>query len=219
MTIATHEPFAPFASEPTGRFDLLTQPTGWPTAIRGTLAIVFGIIALASPTSAALALAIVFGVWAFVDGIFAFVVAARRGREGQRWGWFLFEGLVSIAAGIVAFVYPGVTILVLTILVIARAIVLGLVTVTAAFTSRETAHRWLYAITGVVSTLFGILLMVELFRSPVIGVLAVVWAIGVYAIIIGAMMLGLGLYIHFHGERHRAPGETWTTRPMTPAHG
>lgn len=219
MTTATPEPFSPFASAPTGRFDLLTQPTGWPTAIRGALAIVFGIIALASPTSAALALAIVFGVWAFVDGIFAFVVAARRGREGQRWGWFLFEGLVSIAAGIIAFVYPGVTILVLTILVIARAILLGLVTVTAAFTSRETPHRWLYATTGAVSMLFGILLLVELFRSPIVGVLAVVWAIGVYAIIIGAMMLGLGLYVHFRGERHRAPGETWTTRPMTPAHG
>jgi uncharacterized membrane protein HdeD (DUF308 family) len=198
------------------KLDLMTQPTGWPTAVRGLLAVIFGIIALANPQGAALALVVIFAAWAFVDGGFAFVVAARRGREGLRWGWFVFEGLVSIAAGVVALVSPRLTILALTILIALRAIVLGVIAITAAFSSKETQHRWLYGLTGVVSVLFGIMLLSE----PFFGALAVIWAIGVYAIIFGVMMLTLGLQVHFRGERRGRPSErAWGARTPTPVHG
>lgn len=207
------------APENTGRLDMLTQPTGWPTAIRGLLAILFGVIALASPQAAAIGIVVVFAAWAFADGVFAFFVAARRGREGMRWGWFVFEALVSIAAGIIALAVPRLTILVLTLLVALRAIILGVITVSAAFTSRETPHRWLYGVTGVVSALFGVLLLSE----PFVGALAILWAIGVYAIIFGAMMVAVGLRVHFRGEGREpldvSSREGWTARPPKPVHG
>jgi uncharacterized membrane protein HdeD (DUF308 family) len=208
------------AAENTPRLDMLTQPTGWPMAVRGLLAILFGVIALANPQAAAFGLVVVFAAWAFVDGAFAFFVAARRGREGMRWGWFVFEGLVSVAAGIVALAAPRLTILALTFLVALRAIILGVITASAAITSRETPHRWLYGLTGVVSALFGILLLSE----PFVGALAILWAIGVYAIIFGVMMVAVGLRVHFRGEgrepsRDVSSREGWTARPPTPVHG
>jgi uncharacterized membrane protein HdeD (DUF308 family) len=217
MTTTTREPIL---VEPLSGTDSLTHSTGWPTVIRGLLAILFGVIALARPQATALALVILFAVWAFVDGGFAFYVAAQRGRLGMRWGWFLFEGIVSIAAGVLALSYPGVTVVVLTILVAARAIMLGVIMLTSAFTSKESPHRWLYALTGVVSALFGFMLLVH----PMVGALALVWTIGIYAIIFGVAMLALGFQVHRHHRREmpREPesrGEAWGPPKPTPAPG
>jgi uncharacterized membrane protein HdeD (DUF308 family) len=144
MTASIREPLV---VERMSESDPLTHSTGWPTIVRGLLAILFGVIALARPQATALALVIVFAVWAFVDGGFALYTATQRGRLGMRWGWFLFEGLVSIGAGIVALSVPGFTILVLTIVVAARAIVMGAIMLTTAFTSKgsppsSSASRW-----------------------------------------------------------------------------
>jgi uncharacterized membrane protein HdeD (DUF308 family) len=173
----------------------------WSIALRGVLAILFGIIALARPRSTALALVIVFAVWVFFDAICDFVAAARRGRAGMRWGWFLFEGIVSLAAGVVALTYPGITILVLTIIVAVRAIVLGILELGAAIAGTGAPSRWLAAITGVVSLLFGFLLLWQ----PLIGAMALVWSRGAYAIIVGVMTLAHGWHAHSAGEEEIPP--------------
>lgn len=217
MTTATQEPT--FMAPMTER-DPLTQSTAWPTALRGLLAILFGIVALASPGATALALVIVFAIWAFIDAGFAFYVAVRRGREGLRWGWFVFEGMVSVAAGVLALAYAGVTILVLTILVAARAIVLGIITLAGTFTSTESPHRWLYGLTGALSVLFGVLLLFH----PLVGALALIWMIGIYAIIFGVTMLALGFQVyrhrrHEHLQQPGSRGEPWGPQMPTPARG
>jgi uncharacterized membrane protein HdeD (DUF308 family) len=168
----------------------------WSIALRGVLAILFGVIALARPRSTALALVILFAMWVFIDAICAFVAAARRGRAGMRWGWFLFEGIVSLAAGVVALTYPGITVLVLTIVVAVRAIVLGVLGLGAAIAGTGAPSRWLQAITGVVSLAFGFLLLWQ----PLIGALALVWSLGAYAIIVGIMTLAYGWHAHATGE-------------------
>lgn len=208
---AAREPLAErlAAAEP------MTRSAGWPTALRGLLAIAFGVIALANPRATALALVIVFAVWAFVDSGFAFYIAVRRGREGQRWGWFVFEGMVSIAAGVLALSYPGLSILVLTIVVAARAMVLGIVTLVAACTSKESPHRWLYGLTGVVSVLFGVLLL----WHPLIGALALIWTVGIYAIIFGVTLLALGIQVLMHRRREEPREPGWGPRMPTPAQG
>jgi uncharacterized membrane protein HdeD (DUF308 family) len=205
-----------------GPHDALTQSGGWPTAIRGLLAIVFGVIALTSPGSTALAFVILFALWAFIDGGMAFVVAARRGREGLRWGWFVFEGIVSIAAGVLALAYPHLTVLALTIIVAARAIVLGAIEIYGAIASREAPHRWLYGLTGVVSVLFGAMLL----WHPLVGALALIWTIGMYAIVAGVMLLALGIQVGWrehreHTERaeHGPRGEPWGQQTPNPAQG
>lgn len=217
MTASVREPLV---VERLSESDPLTHSTGWPTIVRGLLAILFGVIALARPQATALALVIVFAIWAFVDGAFALYTATQRGRLGMRWGWFLFEGLVSIGAGIVALSVPGFTILVLTIVVAARAIVMGAIMLTTAFTSKGSPHRWLYGLTGVVSGLFGFLLLLH----PVVGAIALVWTIGIYAIVFGITMDALGIQVHRQHRREmpREPesrGEAWRAPTPTPTPG
>jgi uncharacterized membrane protein HdeD (DUF308 family) len=164
----------------------------WAIALRGLLAILFGVIALTNPSAAAIALVIVFAIWALSDAAFAIAVAAQRGRAGQPWGWFAFEGIASIAAAVFALVYPSATILVLTIVVAVRALVLGVLTIGGALAWKDAPWRWMLAVTGVVSVLFGLLLLWQ----PLVGAIALVWTIGVYAIVLGFLMLALAIHVH-----------------------
>jgi uncharacterized membrane protein HdeD (DUF308 family) len=205
---------------PFDRSDPMTPSSGWPTAVRGLLAIVFGIIALTSPRATALAFVILFAIWAFADAVFAFVTAARRGRAGERWGWFVFEGIVSAAAGVLALAFPGLTILALTILVAVRAIVLGIASLAAVIGLRGAPHRWLYGLTGIVSVLFGILIALH----PMVGALALIWTIGMYAVIIGVMTIALGIHAHMRRKRESREEEEpsaqrWRQAPPAPAQG
>jgi len=162
---------------------------GWGMAVRGILAVIFGVIAIRNPNAAASAFVIVFAIYAFADGILEFFLAGQLGRAGQRWGWYVFEGIASVALGIVALVYPGVTLLALVFLVGLRAMMLGTFEIAAAFSWNEFDSRWLLGITGVLSIILGILLI----ASPTAGGLALLWTIGVYAVIFGAMLFALGL--------------------------
>ena len=164
---------------------------GWPLALRGVLAVLFGIIALRRPDAAAGAFVIVFAIFAFADGLLDFLVASRLGRIGLRSGWYLFEGIASIALGVVALAYPRVTLLALVLLVGIRAVMLGILELGSAFSWKELDSRWLLGLTGVVSIIFGIVL----FASPIAGGLALVWTIGVYAIVFGIMMFAFGARI------------------------
>jgi uncharacterized membrane protein HdeD (DUF308 family) len=170
-------------------FESVTRKSGWAVVLRGVLAVIFGIIALRSPTVVAGAFVIVFAIYAFADGILDFVFAGQLGRAGQRWGWYVFEGLVSIALGVIALAYPAITLLALVLLIGIRAIVLGVVELIAAFSSEGADHRWMMGITGVLSIMLGILLL----GAPATGGLALLWMIGVYAIIFGIMLFALGL--------------------------
>jgi uncharacterized membrane protein HdeD (DUF308 family) len=200
--IESHAPLEPAPSEK-------TSSTGWMIATRGLLAILFGVITLVNPRAAAIAFVAIFAAWAFIDAAFAFVVAARRGRWGLRWGWFLFEGLVSVAAGVIAITYPRVTLIALVFIVALRAMILGVLELGGAFSWKgvDRGERWLYGVAGVVSLLFGILLIAE----PFVGALALLWTIGIYAIIFGVTTLIAGL-------RHHQPEPTFLPhRPHAPA--
>jgi hypothetical protein len=83
----------------------------WAVALRGVLAIIFGMIAFLMPAVTMLSLVLVFGVYAVVDGVLAIVSAVRSARRHERWGFLVLEGIVDIAAGVVSFLWPGLTIL------------------------------------------------------------------------------------------------------------
>jgi uncharacterized membrane protein HdeD (DUF308 family) len=172
-------------------------------ALRGVLAVVFGIIALRSPGIAAAAFVIVFAVWAFADGVLDLAMAARFGRAGLSWGWYALMGIVSIGLGVLALAYPRITLLALVLLVAIRAIVVGIFELVAAF-SWEVESRWLLGLTGLLSIVFGVLI----FGSPAIGTLALIWTIGVYAIIIGVGLFVQGVKaIRFEHRETRFPGQ------------
>jgi uncharacterized membrane protein HdeD (DUF308 family) len=172
---------------------------GWAMALRGIIAVVFGVIAIRNPSVAAGAFVIVFAIYALADGLFDLFVAAQLGRAGQRWGWQLFEGIATIALGVIALAYPGITLLALVLLVAIRAITLGIFELVGAFSWEGLDSRWLLGMTGVLSIVLGVLLL----ASPAAGGLALLWTIGVYAIIYGVMFFALSIRI-LSTERHEA---------------
>lgn len=149
--------------------------------LRGILAIIFGIIAILFPGIALFALIIVFGAYAFLDGILAIVVAIQERHVLPRWGWLLVEGIAGIALGIVAFVWPGETALILLYIVAAWAIVTGILEIGAAFTVRD----WLIGLAGILSLAFGVLLIAR----PGAGLLSILWLLGIYALIFGVLLI------------------------------
>jgi len=127
------------------------------------------------------------GVFAIIFGLIVAVFTAIQERGSlSRWGWVLFEGILSIIAGIVAFVYPGLTALVLLYLVAIWAIVTGILELVAAFAIRGFAAReWALGLAGIISIIFGILLFV----FPRAGLLSILWLVGIYGLVFGILFI------------------------------
>ncbi|SEG62536.1 Uncharacterized membrane protein HdeD, DUF308 family [Thermomonospora echinospora] len=177
-------------------------------AVRGVVAILFGLAAWVWPGITLLALVLLFGAYALVDGIFA-LVAAFRGRPGGSRTWLAVTGAVGVAAGVLAFLWPGVTALVLLMLIAAWAVVTGVFEIVAAMAlRREIEGEWWYAAGGAISVLLGFLL----FIWPVSGALAVVWLIGLFSILFGAALVTLSLRLRQQATAAR-PGGTAAARP------
>jgi uncharacterized membrane protein HdeD (DUF308 family) len=158
----------------------------WAMALRGILAILFGIVALIFTGQTLLVLVYVFGAFALLTGLTEIVTAVRAGEAHMRWGWLAFAGIVAVAAGIISFVWPGITALALLFVIAAWALITGVAEILFALSWPDTlAHPWLAALSGALSVVFGILLVVW----PRSGVLALTWLVGIYAIIYGANQL------------------------------
>jgi len=170
----------------------------WALALRGIAAIVFGILALVLPGVTLAVLVLLFGAYALVEGVFN-VVAAIRGRgDGSSWWALVLEGSVSIAAGIVAILVPGLTALALLYMIAAWAVVTGVLEIVAAVRLRRqiTGELWL-ALNGVLSIVFGVLT----FLVPGAGALSLAWLIGAYAVLFGLLLLGLAFRLRGRGAK------------------
>jgi uncharacterized membrane protein HdeD (DUF308 family) len=169
-------------------FNLMTQ-NWWAIALRGLVAVLFGIAAFVWPGITLWALVAIFGAYALVDGIFAVIEAFRRDVVGERWWALLFEGFVGIAIGILTFAWPRLTAMGLLYLIAFWAIVTGVFEVITAIRLRhEIRGEWMMALIGILSVAFGFLLV----AFPLTGALSVVLIIGSYAVAIGALMIALG---------------------------
>ena len=185
--------------------DALTQ-RWWVVALRGVAAVIFGILALVWPGITLGALVLLFGAYALVDGVCALWTAATGGpaASGRR-PWLVLEGVAGVAAGIVTFVWPGITALALLAVIAAWALVTGVLEIVAAIRlRREIEGEWLMVLSGVLSVVFGILL----FINPAAGALAVTWLIGAYAIVFGAVLLGLAMRLYRLRQREHQPQGT-----------
>jgi len=165
----------------------------WSLVLRGIAAIAFGILAFVWPAITLTALVFLWGAYALVDGVFAIVAGVKTYGENRRWWVLLLEGILGVLAGIVAFALPGITALLLLMLIAAWAIVTGVFEIAAAIQLRkEIKGEWLLALAGIASILFGVVL----FLNPGPGALALVWLIGSYAILFGILLIALGLRLH-----------------------
>jgi uncharacterized membrane protein HdeD (DUF308 family) len=165
----------------------------WMFALRGVVAIIFGVVAFAQPEQALQALVLVFGAYAFVDGIFAmFAGIAARGYF-ERWWAMLLEGMAGVVIGLLTFFWPSITALVLVYFIAAWALITGIFEIVAAIQLRRViTGEWAMILSGLMSVLFGIVLFV----FPVAGAVSVIWMIGIYAITFGILEIVFAYRLH-----------------------
>ena len=158
----------------------------WLLALRGLLAVLFGVLAFMWPGATLITLVWLFGAFALVNGILSLVLAAKTPRGYPKVGSLVLAGILGILAGLLAFVMPGITALGLLILIAAWAIVTGVMELVAAVRLRKIiANEWLLVLAGIASVIFGIILFVQ----PAAGALALIWLIATWAIVFGILLM------------------------------
>ena len=162
----------------------------WMPALRGVLAIAFGILALMWPGLTLLGLIALFAAYAILGGVASVVAAMRYRKSHEDWWLPLLLGIAAIGAGVIAVFHPGLTIVILMLLIGANALVGGVLDLAMAIRLRKTLHHeWLLALSAIASIVFGILV----FLFPGAGALALVWMVSIYALISGGLLLALAL--------------------------
>lgn len=194
-------PAGPAQADPLGREMVRNLAQNWwALVIRGVAGVLFGIAALVWPPAAVAALVLLFGAYALVDGIFNIVAAVRAPREGGRWGWLTFSGIIGIATGLITFFFPGITALALILLVAVWSVVTGVAEIVAAVRLRkQIRHEWLWILSGLLSVAFGVLL----FLLPAAGALALAIWIGAFMLVFGALLIGFGIRLRNWARTNR----------------
>jgi uncharacterized membrane protein HdeD (DUF308 family) len=159
----------------------------WLVALRGVAGIVLGLIALFAPGATILSMLLIFSAYMLVDGGFGVASAIMAARRGQKWGLLLIEGLADIAAGIIAVLWPAITVVAFILLLSAWAVVTGVLMLGAAFKHKRQGWGWL-AFSGITSIIFGIVLAI----APFIGAVVLTWWLGAYALVFGVLLLVFG---------------------------
>ena len=158
----------------------------WLVVLRGVCAVLFGILAFVWPATTGEVLVLLFGAYAFVNGSFTLGLAFRVPRGAPGKGSLMVLGLLAVVAGVVTFFYPGITALSLLSLIAVWAVFTGIFEISTAIKLRkELSNEWMLILGGALSVVFGVLV----FTMPRAGAISIVWLIGTYAVIYGAMLL------------------------------
>lgn len=169
----------------------------WLLLLRGLVAIVFALLTWAQPGVSLAALVLVFGIYVLADGLLGVWSAIAKRRDNRHWWLLLLWGLVGIVVGVMTFIMPGITGLVLLMYIAAWAVITGVLQIVAAIRLRkEIKGEWLMILSGLVSVAFGVLL----FLQPGAGALAVAWIIAAYAFILGVLMVLLAFKVRKLGR-------------------
>jgi uncharacterized membrane protein HdeD (DUF308 family) len=172
---------------PADRVTAALQPFArvwWLMALRGLAGIVFGLFAIFMPGVAIATMLFIFAAYMLVDGIFALAAAITAARRGRRWGLLILEGVLNILVGLIALIWPAVTVTFLVLLVAIWALITGATMIGAAFQHRQRGQGWLI-FSGIISMLFGLVLAI----APMIGAVVLTWWLGLYALIFGVVVL------------------------------
>jgi uncharacterized membrane protein HdeD (DUF308 family) len=167
--------------------ELLSQ-SWWMLALRGVVALLFGVLALVWPGLTLLWLVILFAAYALLVGVVSVIGAVRHRSSEKKWWLILLLGLASIGAGVIAILSPGLTALALVLVMGANALLVGVLDIAAAIRLRKAIQgEWLLILAGIASVVFGVLVLL----FPGAGALALVWLISLHAIVIGVLLLAL----------------------------
>jgi uncharacterized membrane protein HdeD (DUF308 family) len=178
----------------------------WLIGLRGVLAVIFGAIALFMPIATILALVLLFSAYMIVDGVVGIYAAIRAARRRESWGFLVFQGIASVAAGAIAFVWPGLTVLAFVLLIAAWSIVSGCLMLAAAYKTEN--GRWWLALGGAAALLYGILMIV----APLAGAVVLTWWLGAFAVLFGVALMVLALQLRARYNERRPVA---AARPVT----
>ena len=170
-------------------------------ALRGAVATLFGVCALIWPGITLAMLVLLWGAFALADGVVALVTAFRVHDAGRPFWSLAIEGVLGVGAGILTFMWPGITAFALLVVIATWAILMGIFQIIAAVRLRkEIENEWLLGLSGGLSVVFGMLLLTQ----PAAGALALVWTIGGYAIFFGILLIVLGFRLRGHIQHRLA---------------
>jgi uncharacterized membrane protein HdeD (DUF308 family) len=161
----------------------LCRRTWWVFLVGGLASVIFGILAFMQPGIALLVLSIFFAAAVLVDGA-SNIVGAVQHREKDGWWIMLLIGIVGVVAGGYALLNPPVSMMAFIFLVAFEAILLGVFLLMLGYKVRKaTSREWILYLTGALSVLFGILVIM----NPMAGSRSVVYLIAGWALVIGAL--------------------------------
>lgn len=170
----------------------------WMVVLRGALALIFGILSIVWPGITILALVILWGAYALVDGLTAVMLGLTdRSAPGEHRITYGLLGLLGIIAGVLTLVWPAATALVLLLIIAFWAIIAGVVQLAAAIRLRKViTNEWFLALSGVVCLVLGIMLIVQ----PAKGAVTLVVVIATFAMVWGVSLILFGLRLHRLGK-------------------
>lgn len=154
--------------------------------LRGVVAVLFGVLAIVWPEITVLSLALLFGLYTLLDGITSIVMGIGRGTDRA---YMITLGVLGVVAGVIALVWPRITVIVLLVIIAVWAIFAGLMQIAAAIRLRKVVrNEWFLAVSGIVALVLGLLLIVQ----PAEGAIALVVAIATFAVAWGVTLVVLG---------------------------
>lgn len=161
----------------------------WLMLIRGLAAIVFGLLTFVWPVLTLFTLVLLYGVFAFFDGVISLAASFSSGAAGRRW-WLALTGVLGIAVGALTLLWPGISALVLLYLIAAWAIFSGALMIVGSFDfGRKTGDGWMLLAGGVLALVFGFTVA----AFPGSGALSLALVIGVFAVVYGVLLTGFAL--------------------------
>jgi uncharacterized membrane protein HdeD (DUF308 family) len=170
----------------------------WLFLLRGVAAIIFGVLAFFWPGITLLTLVLFYGAFMLVDGLFALGAAiVGKASTSRRW-WLAVAGVLGIGIGVMTFMWPGVTLLVLLLFIAGWAFAMGVMQIIGAIQLRkEIDNEWLLILSGALSVVFGIAIVV----APVAGAVALIWMMAFYTILFGAILIGFSFRLKKYKDR------------------
>lgn len=173
----------------------------WVFALRGTLSIILGCIALFIPYLTILTITLILGAYTIADGVFYIIAGINRIHVGRYWGGLIISGIASIIIGLILLVFPQLSSIGLStflwLMISCWVLVTGIFEIIAAFKLRQEDNNvWILVLRGVLSVILGVVTLVLLWANPIISMVALSWVIGLNSLTSGIMLIMFALRLY-----------------------
>lgn len=179
-------------SEPPGTFKVFDFRVAswwagpwWLLLMKGILAISLGILAWVWPAPTLFVILVMFGAFALTDGITTIATSVSHRKSMKGWGWSLTGGIFGTIIGILMFVWPFMSWMILLLFIAAWIMVVGVFNIASVIAYRKEMKQWGWSLAaGIVAVVFSIVMFV----TPAAGALALLWVWATFGIVYGTLM-------------------------------